>query len=445
MAEPAKQLILAGALVLTVLTLASMTVLMSGHRGAVARVLRAVVVGGVVALCLVVVVGHVWNILKPKPWDYPPLYIAARAAANGNSPYSPESLRTVHDELADEVDLPLIYINTVKTPFNPYLPVTLLVTSPLGRLGYRASLAIHVIIHTTFFVCAVLLLRSLSAGIGRRIGLPEALAIGLCYPPVLAAFSLAQNVFGALLFVSLWLWLADRNRITSGIALAAAFPFKHLVLTVGALSALAVRVSSAVAFSVTVAAMCVMAVLFFGVSSFSEYCRWGTSVPFYHYVEPVTQSLLAAMYRSFDYTPDAWAGAEFAFYPPFLFVAGILVAISAGVIAWSSDEAASRHLKRVLVIVAALLVYPGTLHNTMVLMLPVFYVVIALRDDIPLSQGWIYGFVLVEFFAGSLRLGGNWWSYGGFLGMVVAWLFLCMLLIRMTVLRRSGVSPDDRG
>jgi hypothetical protein len=443
--EAAKHLIVAGAFLLTALNLANMTVLMNGRRGAVSGVLRAAVVGGAIALGFLVVSGHLWNILKPRPWDYPPLYIAARAAANGNSAYSPESLRTIHDELAEEVDLPLIYIKTVKTPFNPYLPVTLLVTAPLGLLGYRASLAIHVVIHTTFFVCGVLLLRSLCADVGRRIGLPAALALGLCYPPVIAAFSLAQNVFGAFFFVTLWLWLAERNRIMCGVALAAAFPFKHLVLTVGALSALVARVSSAIAFSITVAAMCVTAVIFFGPSSFSDYARWGTTVPFYHYVEAVTQSLLAAMYRLVGYTPDAWAGANFAFYPPFLLVAGILVAISAGVIAWSPNDAASRQLKRALVIVIALLVYPGTLHNTMVLMLPVFFVVIALRDDIPVSEGWLFGFVLVEYLVTSLRPGGTWWQYGGFLGMVVAWVFLCVLLIRMTVLKRSAASSGDSG
>jgi hypothetical protein len=275
--------------------------------------------------------------------------------------------------------------------------------------------------------------------------LPAALALGLCYPPVIAAFSLAQNVFGALFFVTLWLWLAERNHVMSGVALAAAFPFKHLVLTVGALSALVTRVSSAVAFCITVAAMCVFAVIFFGPSSFSEYARWGTAVPFYHYVEPVTQSLLAAMYRLVGYTPDAWAGANFAFYPPFLLVAGILVAISAVIIVWSPKDPASRQLKRVLVIVVALLVYPGTLHNTMVLMLPVFFVVLALRDDIPVSDGLLLGFVLVEYLLTSLRPGGTWWPYGGFLGMVVAWLFLCVLLIRMTVVSRSATASDDSG
>jgi hypothetical protein len=143
------------------------------------------------------------------------------------------------------------------------------------------------------------------------------------------------------------------------------------------------------------------------------------------------------------YTPDARAGAGFALYPPFLLVAGVLVAITAGVIAWSSNDAASRQLKRVLVIVIALLVYPGTLHNTLVLMLPVFFVVIALRDDIPVSEGWLFGFVLVEYLLTSLRPGGTWWPYGGFLGMVGAWLFLCVLLIRMTVLSRSAASSGD--
>ena len=445
MEEAAKHLIVAGAFLLATLNLANMTGLMNGRRGALARFLRAAVVGGVITLGVVVVGGHVWNILKPRPWDYPPLYIAARAAANGNSAYSPQSLRATHDELAEEVDLPAIYIKTVKTPFNPYLPVTLLVTAPLGLLGYRASLAIHLVIHTTFFACGVLLLRSLCADIGRGIGVPAALALGLCYPPVIAAFSLAQNVFGAFFFVTLWLWLAGRNHIMSGVALAAAFPFKHLVLTAGALSALVARVTSTIAFSITVAATCLIAAIVFGPSSFGEYARWGTAVPFYHYVEPVTQSLLAAMYRLTSYTPDAWAGADFAFYPPFLLVAGILVAISAGVIVWSPNDAASRQLKRVLVIVIALLVYPGTLHNTMVLMLPVFFVVIALRDDIPVSEGWVFGFVLVEYLVTALRPGGTWWPYGGFLGMVLAWLFLCVILFRMTVLRRTPASSDDAG
>ena len=385
------------------------------------------------------------NIINPKPWDYAPLYLAARAAAEGRSLYSPESLLDSHDQLVDQVDFPSIYLDTVVTPFNPYPPVTSLFTAPLGTLGYRLSLTIHCIAQLLFFAGSVLLLRALAARLGAPIGTAEAFVLALSFAPVLSAFSLAQNVFGALFFVVLWLSLAERRTVAAGAALAAAFPFKPLVLTAGVLSAFAVDRKSAAAFAGGLTALLASAAAVFGPSAFSEYARWGTAVPFYHYVEPVTQSLLAVVYRLSGFLPAAGIDASHAFHPPFLVAAGAIAVVSVWILLRAGSDAASRRLKRVFAVLVALLVYPGSLFNTLPLMLPLFFVLLALSDRLPVRKGWVVGFVFVEYALVAIRVEDGWWFHGAFPAMALAWLFVGGLLMRLREIGEPSATAKALG
>ncbi len=432
------------ALLLSALVLAPRVGRMRGLPAALRGLRPQILRSGAFVLAAAVLAMQAANIVNPKPWDYPPLYLAARAAAEGRSLYAPQSLLASHAELADQIEFPSVYLDTVVTPFNPYPPVTSLFTAPLGMLGYRLSLAIHCAFQALFFVGAVFLLRSITVRLGAAVGVTESFVLTLAFAPVLSAFGLAQNVFGALFFVALWLVLAERRPLAAGVALGAAFPFKPVVLIVGALSAFAVTRRSAAAFVGVVTALLGLAALVFGPSAFAEYARWGTAVPFHHYVEPVAQSLLAVVYRLTDFVPAARIDPNHAFHPPFLVAAVTIAMTTLLILLRAGSDEASRQLKRVLAVLLALLVYPGSLFNTLPLMLPVFFVMLGLSERLPIHKAWVVAFIFVEYALVAIRVDDSWWFHGGFPAMLLAWIVVAGLLLRLRDVGESS-SPVEVG
>ncbi len=436
MGEALKTGLTIGVLAIAAAALLSMSRYGIGFAPRVRAGLRILLLAGATGLGLLMVAGHVGNVRHPRPWDFPPLYIAAKAAARGDSMYAPESLRASYDELEGEVDLPRVYIETVKTPFNPYLPVTALTTAPLGALDYRLALSLHCAMMTTCFALAVFVLQRFGAQIGEPIPMLASAALMLAYPPVLSAFALAQNVFGALLFVALWMAFADRKPIAAGLAVAAAFPFKHLALIPAGLSLAVCGYRVFTGAVISLAALAGLSVLVFGTESYADYARWGTKVPFHHYVEPVTQNFLAVVYRvsGFGHGTGLAPGPDLNLgllnIALFLAIAALVAVATLWVVIRARGDEPTSALKRALVMVCALIVYPGTLFNTLVLMLPVFAVVLSLRRALGYPEWAPLAFVLVEYVLLAPRTGGTWWFHGTVPAMTLAWCFLFVILVR---------------
>ena len=203
------------------------------------------------------------------------------------------------------------------------------------------------------------------------------------------------------------------------------------MLTVGVFTAFVVNWRSAAAFAGALLLLLGLAALAFGPSAFVEYARWGTAVPFYHYVEPVAQSLLAVVYRLSSFVPSAHVDLSHAVHLPFLFSAAILALATLVLIRNCGRDESSRQLARLLAILVALLVYPGSLFNTLPLMLPVFFVVLGLSERLPIAKGWVAAFVFAEYALVAVRVGDSWWFHGGFPAMLLAWVFVAGLLLRL--------------
>jgi len=366
------------------------------------------------------------NIADPRAWDYPLFYTVAKAAASGQSFYRPDVLRHVFQEVRLSAAVPDDWVREVNGYW--YLPPSALLLAPLGLLGYTASLTVHYLMQLAFFCgSAVLLQRIAPIRDGWR-GLLELIILMLVFHPVQDALSLAQLVFGALFFLTLALWALRDNPALAGVALGVGSLYKHILLIIAALMPLARKRGVATACCATLTIAVIVSALVFGIGAFSDFARWGPSYnPAGFYLRgPLNQSLFPVIYRLVGLPrPDLPLSAAIL-APPFALVAGAFTLVTAVLCRREQGNPASAPLKMALLISFALLVYPATLYNTIPLILPVFFLLFAYRNSLPVAPWVTIGFVAIEYALASIKYSG------AFLVLLSSWFGVALLLMMLS-------------
>jgi len=378
------------------------------------------------ALIGVVLVGAYRNITTPSAWDFPGFFAVARNAFKGASFYDPEALLQTFTAIVQEANIPPDWLGELGFW---YAPPTAMILAPLGMFGFSTALVVHYLVQGTLFAGSIVLLHRFYPLRPGAMGLAEMGILALAFRPVVSAFALAQIVFGALFFLVLAMRAARDRPWLSGLWLGVGVWFKHLLLIPAVLS-LAIRrwriAAGALVASVAVASL---AGLIFGFDAYREFAMFGPSDrPPELSLDGVIESLNGVLRRAFDAVPSHPGAIEAILYPPYLVVAGLLTAATI-VIAWKARRRTeSTTLGFALLIVLSLIVYPNTLYNTLPLVIPVLVLLLHRISVLPFSRP-----VTVVFVAGLYGAMAGRVPEGGFIVLILIWLFLATCLVAMAI------------
>ncbi len=376
---------------------------------------------GLIALC-------VSRIVWPVEWDFPHFYVAGRTAWEGRSFYDPHQLRQTYYALSATTPVPPAWLSEVGYW---YLPPSALLLAPLGALPYRLALTVHYLLQAGFFAGAVYVLHRAMPIAGGRRGLIAALALSLAFAPVVSTFSVAQIVPGALFFVALAFALLPDRPTWSGAALALGSLYKHLLLIPAALAVLLGKRRVFGGYLATALACCAMSLAVFGTDAWTDFARFGpTSRPPSLAVDPVVQSLLGTLLRTFGRDPSPHLLQNILYWPHVL-AAAALTLITLIACAKGRHGRHSKALSFGCLLALTLMVYPNTLYNTFPLLLPAFFALIAARHALPAPPMVVPVFVGTQYALVLVRP-------HAFIVLFLTWAFCLWALVR------GGRDADDR-
>jgi len=392
------------------------------------RIADLMILATLLVVASITALDAVSNVRWPRPWDFPSFYVPARAAAEGRAFYDPAVLAQVQQEVARRAPVPAEWLQEVGYW---YLPPSMLLILPLGFLGFRAALALHYLIQGAFLVGAAWLIHRTTPLLPGGRGFAALLLAVLLFAPVQSSWMLAQIVPGALFFLALAIRRARRSSVGSGLALAVGFFYKHVLLIPAALMTASgdrrVRAAGLVGLA-GIAVALVASPLVFGAGIVHAWAANGPGARSPELaVDPVVQSLLALLYRTFGVAPHG-SLLHIILFPPFLAVAGLL---TLGTLAILARRGAAPPEERLWLLASlALACYPNTLFSTLALLLPVIFGVAyaAQRRGAPFALA--AAFVLASYLFAALAP-----HHAGWLSLV------CWGASAAVVLTSPGVAP----
>lgn len=395
---------------------------------------------GLVLVGLLLVLGTIvrcWrNIVDPQAWDYPMFYAIAKAAVSGRSFYRIEVLRTVFREVRFNAAVPDDWLSWKGIGYW-YLPPSALLLAPFGVFSYTTSLTLHYLAQSACLAASAALIHRMAPIAAGWRGRLDTIVLMLAFRPVQDVFQLAQIVFGALFFVTLAFYTIDEQPVIAGIALGVGFLCKHLVLIAAGLTLCIRRYSAALAAAATVGAAMVGSAWVFGAQVFSDYNRYGPSAnpAQYYFSGPLNRSLFATIYRTFGVPRDDISLSAALLSPRFALVAGLMTLITAALCWRETRNPAGLPLKMSLILGLALLISPFTLYHTVALILPVFFVLYAHRDRLPVPGWAVIVFIGLQYAFGSIHYAGS------FAVLLSTWVCTAAVLLEMTARERRSSAP----
>ena len=143
-------------------------------------------------------------------------------------------------------------------------------------------------------------------------------------------------------------------------------------MIVALLATLLRRLAASLSFVVGLGVAVTASLLAFGTGSFRDFSRYGPgSRPAGGYVDAANQSLLAALYRLSGHAPVSPDLIRTVLFPPFVAVAGALAVATTILCRVGRQSELATYLRAALLVSLALLVYPNTLYNTLVVIMSV--------------------------------------------------------------------------
>jgi Glycosyltransferase family 87 len=391
---------------------------------------RAKVAAMAIALAVILAYGAalvdttVANVANPPQWDFRAFWILARVADLGQDFYDPANARFLAGAFQNTPDfLPeLVFL---------YPPPTMFMILPLGWFDINTASAGWGLVHGLILALDIWLAWKLFLRDQGFLGLLLAAAAILLLRGTLQTIEYGQTNFLVLFFVLL-VW-RDRDRPRAGFWLALGTLVKPIVAFLG-LFLLARRrwpaVAVAVATGVTLVGLSIVA---FGVDTFSTYFvdNPAANAPAWAYTEDINQSVLAMIMRAEHITRDAHPLMN----PGYL--AAVLAIGATTIFVCMDREAVSDELALSLLLPTALLLYPSsTMHYTVVLIVPILYL-ISRRQAIPGGPVAVAAVVI-----GVYALAGGLYS---FFAVAALWLVLTGLAVRSMVETRQLARRSVRG
>ena len=367
------------------------------------------------------------NVREPPQWDFGSMRLYAEVAANGLNFYEPESYRIVTQGRRVPSDL---REEVVEVGFQ-YPPFTMLLFRPWASLSPRAGILLWYALHLAALLADIFLLWQLFTRQEGWLGLGMAGALLLLLFGSYSTVSFTQTLF-LLLFFWLMSW-RSWGHWPGGVWLALAVIVKPLgaALFVPVLLYRQGRVLVAGAATLTIA--CIAALAAFGKVTFFSYFTSGVArrIPLTLFAEAENQSLLAVLLR--------WqAGAEIGkpLTPENIFVALALAlaAITCWAIVWLGAQ--RWELASALMILLALIVYPGSLTSYSVLLAPVILLLWSKREELGANL-FPTAFALAGVYA-VLGLNYGRFSTWAYLGL---WVCLAAAAIRLVAVQKRQIQP----
>lgn len=345
----------------------------------------------------------------PREWDFLCFLLDAKVAGAELNLYDPASYRAVAATLG--LELTDVFQREILDVGFKYPPPTALLFLPLAAFDVATANTVwHLLIAASIVGCGVLAAWLLPAA--RR---ADALVLGVSLACCLNAAVHVQR-FGqtlALLTCLIVLAVLGGGRAVSG-AWSAAAVFVKPFMIAPAVLLLALRRWPAVGAGLALASgFIALSVAVLGVDDWAGFLagRTAQSIPPEQYSQQVNQSLLGVLLRA------AGATGTPASNPGVLTAYAVITALLLG----ASLLAAVRHAKRdfaqayVLIVVAAMLVYPGTIHYYAATLLVPLVLAFRRVPDRARDSAWWWpvAFVTLTFVLQS--------RYGAFATMLFAW------------------------
>ncbi len=352
------------------------------------------------------------RINHPAIWDFSAFYLYGKVAASGGNFYLPENYHQIYpslhlpDSFYQELSLEVLNVGF------PYPPPTMLYFAPLGLLPYKTAIICWSIFNLFFVAGCIYLSYDQFFRKYKLNGLILVASLFFLFPPAKTTVSFSQTNFILLFYLLLIRKYSDKK--ISGIFLALAL-FTKPYMAVFGLFLLLKKNWGAVLYSIlTGIALSGMALLVFGKAPFLSYITDNPAhrLPPETFSEGINQSLHATLLRSGLISMDESS--------PYMYIAIVILMLTAVYLLFLLRKKLYDYILAVLLLVA-LLLYPGTLN---------FY-------------GAVLLIVIYQFFDDKNQLGFN--QYRNFLiiGIVYAlstyFLFSCICFLLAILVLKSLV------
>jgi Glycosyltransferase family 87 len=324
----------------------------------------------IISLILLIIAGGLFfskvydTLTHYKVWDFTCFYLYGKVAASGYDFYSPENFKVIFSTLdVTFSDYEGFVEEVVNTGFL-YPPPTMMYFAPLGFLSYNTALIVWTIVNLFFAFACIFLAYDLFFKKHKLNGLILVATLFFLLFPVRLTVYFSQTNF--ILFYFILMFKKYEDRKYSGVFLALAFFTKPYVLIFMLFLLLRKNWSAILLFCVAAMAICLITAAFFGFDIFYSYLFNNSAqrLPDIVFTEDINQSLHAVLLR---------AGLTSLKFPvTYLVIAGFIMLATFIFIVYLNRKRDYSMMQYVLLLVA-LLIYPGTLSYYGVLLLFITY------------------------------------------------------------------------
>lgn len=358
----------------------------------------------------------IYRINHPAVWDFTAFYLYGKVAASGSNFYVPENFHQVYHSL----QLPPSFYESLATEVLdvgfPYPPPTILYFAPLGLLPFKTALVCWSILNLSFVAGCIYLSYDQFFRKYKLNGLILVASLFLLFPPVKTTVNYSQTNFILLFYLLLIKKYSDKR--FSGIFLALAIFTKPYMVVFGLFLLLKKNWGAIIYCILSAVAITGFTLLLFGKAPFLSYASENPAsrIPIEVFSEDLNQSLHAVLLRSGLMSVEKSSA--------YVYIAGVILLLTAAYLLFLMRKKLHDYILSVLLLVA-LLLYPGTLN---------FYGVLLL-------------IIIFQFFHEKAQLGFNQYLIFFIIGIVYGlstfYIFSCIcFLLAILVLKSLIRAPD---
>lgn len=302
----------------------------------------------------------IYRIYHPQIWDFTSIYISGKVAASGYNFYQPENYSIVFNSLhLPFTDYQGLVEEVVNTGFH-FPPPSMLYFFPLGFLSFKTALIFWTIFNLFFALGCIYLIYSLFFKPYKLNGLLLVSILFFVLLPTLETVNFSQTNFILLFYLLLMKKYQDKR--TSGIFLSLALFTKPYMLIFILFFLLRRKWGAILYFTITCIAIVGVTLVLFGKEPFISYIFDNSisRLPLNVYSESINQSLHAILLRSNLITLSNPM--------TYIYIVAMIFSVAIFYLFYLLKNQLYDYLFPVLLLIA-LVVYPGTLSHYGVLLL----------------------------------------------------------------------------
>ncbi len=354
----------------------------------------------------------------PAIWDYTAYYLYGKVASEGLDFYLPDNYQLVFDTLKLPFSSYEGLIEEVVNVGCPYPPPTILYLLPLGYMPYNVGLIYWTLFHLVFAFGCIFLLYSLFLKSYKLDGLFLTATLFCLMPPVKTTIFCSQTNF-LVLFLLLLIYKYSDKKI-SGAFLSIAVFTKPYMLIYGLYFLLSKRWSVITSAIVTSIFILIITYIFIGKEPFISYLFNIpiSRAPAYVFSEEINQSLHAVLLRQNMITLSS--PMEYL-----LIVSGILLATF--LLLLYLVKLRLFHVMFMILLLVALLIYPGTLSHYGTVLLFVIFSFLSNKEEVRIGAFYAVPIIAIFYFLSKVSVFSS-----------VA--FLIFVIVAKTFISKNGAS-----